>query len=121
MPPTQVEALVGVTATELGILGASRKPGTKPLQRSFARWEVAFSDTAPLDEMIPTLLDRIGGAERLHAAQQLVKAEFLEVDLALWIKDSEEQEGGFINAKSIAMLAKMGATLGLGFYSRNKA
>jgi hypothetical protein len=121
MPSSQVESLVGVPATELGSRGTSRKLGTTPLQRSFASWELVFADTASLQEMIPALLARVGGADHLQVVQQQVRAEFLEVDLALWVKDSKEQEGGFIDAQSIAMLAQMGATLGFGLYSRNDA
>lgn len=121
MPSSQLESLVGVAATELGTRGTPRKPGTTPLQRSFATWKLAFPDAALLEEMIPALLARVGGADHLHAVQQRVSAEFLEVDVALWVKDSQDQEGGFIDAESIAMLAKMGATLSFGIYSRNEA
>jgi hypothetical protein len=71
--------------------------------------------------MIPSLLAALGGAEKLCSVQQQVKADFLEADLAMWVKDSEEQEGGFIDPKTIAMLAGLGATLSFGFYSRNDA
>ena len=121
MPPTQVESLVGTPATELGLVGTSRKLGTRPLQRSFASWKVIFPDNTSLDEMIPTLLASVGGADRVQAVQEKVKAEFLEVDLAMWVKDSDEQEGGFIDPKTIAMLARLGATLSLGLYSRDDA
>lgn len=117
--PDQVESLVGVPATELGTYGAARKPGLPPLQRSFARWEVVLAETTSLDEMIPALLSSLGGTDRLHTVQEQVRAEFLEVDLSMWIKDSIEQEGGFIDPETIAMLARLGATLSFGFYSRN--
>ena len=47
--------------------------------------------------------------------------EFFEIDLSLWIKDSDEQEGGFIDPKTIAMLSRLGVTLSFGFYTRNDA
>jgi hypothetical protein len=63
--------------------------------------------------MIPALIERIGGADRLAAVKRSVAPEYLEVDIAMWIKDSEEQEGGFIDTAAIAMLAKIGAREGL--------
>ena len=72
-----------------------------------------------MDEMIPALFARVGGVENLLRVRQQVVPEFLEVDLAMWIKDSEEQEGGFIDLPTVENLAKVGATLSFGFYSRH--
>jgi hypothetical protein len=119
MQPREVEALVGFAATELGVAGIPRKPGTRPLQRSFASWRAEFEDSTRLDEMIPTLIYGIGGADHLAVIKNSVAPEFLEVDIAMWIKDSEEQEGGFIDVPAIEMLAKIGATLSFSFYARN--
>lgn len=121
MPSTEVESLVGVAATELGTAGSPLKPGTSPLERSFAQWEMPFPDSTRLDEMLPALISQLGGAEHLVIVRGKVVPEFLEVDLALWVKDSDEQEGGSIQTSSIAMLAQIGATLGIGIYSRNDA
>jgi Domain of unknown function (DUF4279) len=119
MPPGEVEELVGFAATELGAAGNPRKLGTNPLQRSFASWRVEFEDSARLDEMIPTLINGVGGADHLVVVKGHVAPEFFEVDIAMWIKDSKEQEGGVIDTPSIEMLAKIGATLSFGFYARN--
>ena len=121
MLPSEVEALVGFAASRVGVVGVPRQPGTRPLQRSFAQWEVEFEDSARLDEMIPALIDGIGGADHLAVVKQAVMPEFLEVDIAMWIKDSQEQEGGSIDLRALEMLTKMGATLGLGFYARATA
>ena len=119
--PSKVEFLVGATATSLGLRGTSNKPGTTPLHRSFVQWAIEFPDSARLDEMIPTLVNSVGGSDHLATVRNSVNPEFFEVDLALWIKDSEHQEGGSIDASTIAILAKIGATLSFGFYARNDA
>ena len=119
MPPTEVEALVGYAASRLGVAGTSQKRGAAPLQHSFAQWKIEFEDKARLDEMIPALINGIGGVEHLAELKRSVAPEFLEVDISMWIKDSKEQEGGFIDAPAIKMLAKIGATLSFGFYAQN--
>ena len=119
MSPSTVQDLVGFPASALVAAGYSRKPGTQPMRRSIAQWEVEFEDTARLYDMIPTLINGIGGADHLATVKHAVAPEFFEVDIAMWIKDSEAQEGGLIELTSLEMLTKMGATLSFGFYSRN--
>ena len=119
MPPSKVEELIGFPASTLVTAGFPSKPGTQPLRRSVAAWEVEFEDTARLDEMLPTLINGIGGAEHLNTVKKTVNPEFIDVDIAMWIKDSEAQEGGFIDLSALEMLTKIGGTLSFGFYSRN--
>ncbi len=121
MDPTEVERLVGISATELGIAGTPRKTGTRPLQKSFASWQTEFEDLTRLDEMIPSIISHVGGSDHLAAVKNAVSPEFVEINIAMWIKDSEEQEGGFIDSVSIRMLAEIGASLSFGFYARNDA
>lgn len=78
-----------------------------------------FPDTTRLDAMLPALLQSVGGVETLEIAKRQVSPEFLEFDIAMWIKDSEEQEGGAIDASTIEALARLGATLSFGFYNRH--
>ena len=113
--------MVGTTSTALGVRGIPRKQGTRPLKRSFAAWEMEFSDSTRIDEMIPALINSIGGVDHLVSIRDKVMPEFFEIDLSLWIKDSDEQEGGFIDRQTIAMLSRLGVTLSLGFYTRNDA
>lgn len=119
MPPTEVESLVGKTSTDLGVRGMPRKQGPRLLERSFATWKVAFSDSTRIDEMVPALIESIGGVDHLLSVRDKVMPEFFEIDLSLWIKDSDEQEGGFIDHQTIDMLSRLGVTLSFGFYSRN--
>lgn len=71
--------------------------------------------------MLPALIRELGGADHLATIRRTVRPESLEADLALWVKDSDEQEGGFVDASTIAALSRMGATLGIGVYSRHNA
>lgn len=48
-----------------------------------------------MDEMIPALWIHLGGMDRIREIKEKIKPEYLEVDLVLPVKGSEEQEGGF--------------------------
>ena len=119
--PAEVQSLVGTPASMLVSRGQARKPGTTPFQRSVASWKIDFPESTRLDEMIPALIERLGGAKNLLAAKNVVSPEFLEIDITMRIVDSEEQEGGFIDTETLAMLVNLGATLSFGFYSRSDA
>jgi hypothetical protein len=53
---------------------------------------VEFPNAVPLREMIPALLAHVGGVDHLCAVRDKVKPEYREIDLALSIKFSEEQD-----------------------------
>lgn len=115
MPPEQVETLVGVKASALLSRGFCRKAGTRPLIRSFVQYEIFFDDTTNLFEMLPSLLSHVGGVEHLSKVLQKVSPEFLDVNIFLRVKNSENQEGGFIDTATLEGLAKLGATLSFEF------
>jgi hypothetical protein len=116
--PKEVQARVGKPASLLVARGEARRQGTTPFQKSAASWKMEFADSARLDEMIPALIESLGGVENLLSAKNTFSPEFFEFDISMWIKDSEEQEGGLIDAKTIAMLSQLGAGLSFGFYAR---
>lgn len=89
--------------------------------RSFAKWQMEFSNSTRIVEMIPALIESIGGVDHLVAIRNKVMPEFFEIGLALWIKDSDEQEGGCIDHRTIEMLSHLGVTLSFGFYTINDA
>ena len=119
--PAEIEKLVGKPASLLVRRGESRIPGGSPFSRSAASWKIEFSDETRLDEMIPALIDYVGGIESLVEAKRQIASEFIEFDIAMWIKDSEEQEGGSIEATTLESLVQLGATLSFGFYRRDDA
>ena len=95
--PEDVESWLGVKATYLGVRGYPVRSGVKTtLNRSAASFSVESPNAVPLHEMIPALLAHVGGVDHLCNVRDKVKPEYLEIDLALPIKFSEEQEGGAI-------------------------
>ncbi|WP_440224227.1 hypothetical protein ACQQ2N_03170 [Dokdonella sp. MW10] len=119
MKPAEVEALIGVPASSSVARGEARVPNGTPFRRSAVSWEIEFSDATRLGEMIPALLSRVGGVDQLMAIKARVMPEFIEFDIAMWILGSDEQEGGGIDAGSVASLAMLGASLSMGFYARD--
>ncbi len=121
MTPQEVESIVGRPASLSVARGESRKVGTKPFHKSAVSWKLDFPDSARLDEMIPTLIESLGGLENLMNARAVIQPELVEVDVTMWIIDSTEQEGGFFDPETIAVLGRLGASLSLGFYARSDA
>lgn len=117
--PEEVESLIGSPASLLVARGSSRRPGQTPFTKSAACWSINFEDSARLDEMIPALLQSVGGAEHLASVKRVVAPEFFQIDIAMWILDSEEQEGGHFTRETLDILADLGATLSCGFYRRH--
>ena len=118
--PTAVEKMIGRAASLLVRRGESRIPGGTPFKKSAASWSKEFARETRIDEMIPALLADVGGVAHLLAIKGQVLPEFFEVDISMWIIDSEEQEGGFIEVPTIGALAVLGASLSLGFYRINE-
>jgi hypothetical protein len=116
LTPKQVESIIGVTASESGTRGEPVRPGMKSLlKRSFVRFSVEFPDGCRLDEMIPTLLIHLGGVNHIREVRDQIKPEFLEIDMVLPVKSSDEQEGGFLSAPTLVELSLLGASLSFQF------
>ena len=115
--PEEVERLVGKRAELIGKAGVPTAPGRRPLTRSFVCYQLALPLDTRLDEMVPRLITHVGGVEAVAHASTRVAPEFLEVDLLLPVKDSPEQEGGYIEHGTLQLLAQLGANLSLGFTS----
>ena len=121
MTPQEVETIVGRPASLPVARGESRKAGNRPFQKSAVGWELPFPDSARLYEMIPTLIASLGGVENLATTKAVINPELVEVDVSMWVKDSDEQEGGFFDPETIAALSRLGASLSLGIYTRGDA
>lgn len=116
LAPNQVESMIGVSATESGVRGEPVRPGVKSLlKRSFIRFSVEFPDGCRLDEMIPTLLNHLGGVNHIREVRDQIKPEFLEIDMVLPVKSSDEQEGGFLPPKTLFELSLLGASVSFQF------
>lgn len=116
LTPQEVESFVGVTATRLGNRGEPVKPGVKTLlKRSVAKYSLEFPSGCRLDEMVPALMQHLGGISHLCNVRDRVSPEFFEIDIVLPIKGSEEQEGGFFPSEVIADLYNLRASLSFQF------
>jgi len=116
LAPEQVESIVGLPVSEAGTKGERAKPGVKTLlKRSFVRFAIEFPDTCRIDEMIPALLAKLGGVSHLCEVRDRVLPEFFEIDLTLPVKNSEDQEGGFLPPSTLADLSRLRASLSFQF------
>lgn len=116
MDPEKVEQLVGVPAESLYKIGQPIKPGvTSLVKRSATKFELDFPTSTLMFEMVPARLHALGGPEHLLRVKELVEPEFVDVGLVLNVRNSEEQEDGFIETETMADLTRLGATLAFGF------
>jgi len=116
LAPAQVESAIGRAATERGMKGEPVKKGVSTiLTRSFVRYSVECQDSRGFDEMINLLLGHVGGVSHLCDVRDQVKPEFLQIDITLPIKGSEEQEGGFFSPAVLSDIAKLRAMLSFQF------
>jgi len=114
--PERVEELLGARASEKGVRGGPVRPGVKAtLRRSFARFSVSLDPTVRLDQVIPLLLDELGGLDRLIDVRDSVAPEFFEINTLWPVKNSEEQEGGFFPSSVISNLAGLRCSLSFSF------
>jgi hypothetical protein len=114
--PDEVESLVGVIAASKGIKGQPTRPNSKNLlRRSYVDFEILMLPDTLLVTMLPALFEYLGGVAHLEKVREQVNPEFFEIDFVLPVKNSEEQEGGFLELQSIADVHKLQATLSFGF------
>jgi len=116
LTPQEVESFVGVTATRLGKQGEPVKPGVKTLlKRPIVKYSLEFPYGCRMAEMIPALVQHLGGISHLCKVRDRVLPEFFEIDIVLPIKGSEEQEGGSLPSEVIADLYTLRASLSFQF------
>lgn len=116
MVPSDVEELVGLKASLILEKGKPVRPGMKTLVvRSAISYRIEVESDFRVAEMIPKLFDHLGGVDRLIGARDTVQPEFLEINLALPVKRSKEQEGGALERETIAELARLGASVSFTF------
>jgi hypothetical protein len=114
--PSEVVNLIGVEPSYAGTKGAPVKPGVKTLlRRSAVQFTISFNNEVRLAEMIPAILEYVGGIDHLRKVSDVINPEFIEVNLVLPVKYSEEQEGGAIESKHLGELYALGASLSFEF------
>jgi hypothetical protein len=113
--PEEVEALMGVRARRLVQKNAIQPDGISPFKRSAISFTVDFSKGCVFFEMLPTLLKHLKGVDNICKVRDIIQPEFLEIDIALPIKDLNELRGRSFDLESIADLYKLRATLSFSF------
>ena len=114
--PFEVESMVGLGASLILEKGKPVKQGVKTLAtRSAICFKVEVESDFRLAEMIPKLIDHLGGVEHLLMVRDAVKPESFEVNFVLPVKYSKAQEGGSIETETIAVLARLGASVSFAF------
>lgn len=114
--PIVIERMIGVQASNMGLKGVAVKPGVKAvLKRSFVRFSVPLDLSTRLDQVVPAIFDHVGGPTKIVEVRDGVSSELVEVDIVWPVKDSEDQEGGFIPPSVLADLASMRCSLSFSF------
>ena len=116
--PEEVVGLVGRPATKSGLIDTPAAPGKTLLKRSYVLFRVELPPDTPLFQMVPVILEYMGGVDHLAKVFSQVTPEHVEIGLVLPVKDSPAQEGGFISSASIAALHQLGATISFSFLNR---
>ena len=114
MDPQEVQSQFQLTAKATGKRGQLVRPGvTTRLVRSYVQFAVDADPSKNVVDMIPMLLLALGGIDHVSEIRKRVRAEFVDVNLALPFKRSDEQSSGWIDQDSISALHRLGATLAI--------
>lgn len=113
--PESVERLIGVPAKRSVVAGTLGANG-RAYPRSVVTFTLEFREPVLLVDMLPRLFEHVGGVANILHARNVVQPEFLELDLYLPVKGSEEQESGFLTIETIKDVASLDATIAFGIY-----
>lgn len=117
MASEEVARLLGVAASRFGNRGDPVKVGVQTLlTRSYTIFSMEFAGDYDLNDMLPALLVRLGGADRLLKMRDEIQPEFLEINLDLPVRESEESQDGFLSAEVIADVFQLEASLSFSFF-----
>ncbi|MFK8067689.1 MAG: hypothetical protein AB8D52_05540 [Gammaproteobacteria bacterium] len=113
--PDEVESLLGIRVRK-GKRGEPIKQNvTTKLKRSYVAFDKELSDNCRLDNIIPSLLETLGGIDHLCYVRDLISPEFIDIDIVLRIKNSDEQEGGFFPYETLNEIALLRASFSFQF------
>jgi hypothetical protein len=116
-PAQEVASLIDVAPSRIGHRGEPVRPYVKTLLvRSYVQYAMRFEEDHLLCDMLPNFLIYLGGVEHLLKVQDQVKPEFSEFHLDLPVKQSIESQEGYFSSKDIVDIARLNATISLGFF-----
>ena len=77
--------------------------------------KIELPSNCRLDDMVPKLIEFLGGIDNICQARDQIQPEFLEIDITLPIKGSDEQDDGYFSLEVLRDINTLRATLGLSF------
>ncbi len=88
------------------------RPGSSNVwKRSFAIYEIA--DVDDWNSALMSLVEGLGGVDHLSAAILQIRPEFVEVDVSVPARESDEQEDRYLDADAVRLVARLGASFGI--------
>lgn len=116
-PAQDVADLVGRVPKRVGNRGEPVKQGVKtPLTRSYAAFSMSFASDHALCNMLPALLEYLGGVEHLCRVRDQVKAEFVDIHFYLPAMTSDESQDGYLSTATMSDILRLKATPSFGFF-----
>ena len=116
-PAQDVADLVGRVPKRVGNRGEPVKQGVKTLlTRSYAAFSMSFANDHALCNMLPALLENLGGVEHLCQVRDEVKAEFVDVHFYLPAMTSGESQDGYLSGAAVSDIVQLKATPSFGFF-----
>jgi hypothetical protein len=112
----QVQQILGSNDCKIGMRGDPVKLGAKTrLTKSYVRYNLEFKCQPNIYDIVPKIISYAGGLDYLHTLKEKIAPEHLELNIVMPIKNSLEQEGGFISPESIADINRLGGSLSFEF------
>lgn len=113
----EVASLVGVPAARLGNRGEPVKAGVKILlSRSYVKFSREFTDDQELSEMLPALFLYLGDTPRIKDILNVVRPEFVEINLDLPVRRSDDSQDGYLQGQSIREASDLNASISFSFF-----
>lgn len=117
MAAQDVSKLLGVSASRIGNRGEPVKEGVRTLLvRSYTLFAMEFPEDSNLNDMLPTLFQKLGGVHHLLKIREMVNPEFLEIHLDLPVRESEDSQDGYLSETVISDIFQLKASLSFGFF-----
>jgi hypothetical protein len=115
-----VQKMLGNDDCKIGMRGDSVKLGSKTLlTKSYVKYNFEFECQPNIFDIVPKIITHAGGVSYLYSLKNKIDPEYLELNIVMPIKNSLEQEGGFISPESIAEINRLGASLSFEFLEAN--
>jgi len=115
-PVEGVIASIGTQPTLIGRRGEPIKAGVKGIwKKNVIQYTIIFTNSERWDDVIQKVIEFAGGLDNLTNAIALHRPEFVQIDLALPVRTSAEQENGSVSASVLSKLCQLNAILSFSF------